>query len=237
MRPHADIVFLMRSGANNRPIIEAVASVLPQMQETILAGCGPIELRFKVCGYSDVLSCGPSGWWVEGPFTQEILQAQNEMQALDLHNGGDEPESLLDGLWKLANMPSASQGGAADPGGWRHARDARRFVVIFTNSSCHMTTQSREAAGAGLEDVIGKVMDARLRILLFAPEAACYVDLSVADRLEWEVVGDLVDSVGSMAQFAGRSDQWAPQVAKSILAGICRAEALAGEATKSEPPS
>lgn len=234
MPANADVVFLIRSGANNRPIVEALASVMPYVEQELRSRHSVLESRFKVCGYSDVLSCGLSDWWVEGPFTSNILQAQKEISALDLHNGGDEPESLLDALLKLARMPSSSHD-VADSSCWRHSDDARRFVVIFTNSSCHMTTQLPEAAGAGLEDVAQAVTAAKLRILLFAPEAPCYESLAVIDGLEWEFVGDLNDAVSAMAQFASRSNLWAHQIVDHIAKGAGRAEASNVKAVQSEP--
>ena len=57
---NADIVFLMRGATNNKPIIESLAKIMPDLDERIcnqleIQSGYRLELRYKVCGYSDVI--------------------------------------------------------------------------------------------------------------------------------------------------------------------------------------
>ena len=75
-------------------------------------------------------------------------------------------------------------------------------MAIFTDASYSETTTLPEAPGLPLEDIRKKVVAARLRISLFAPQMDCYDDLEVIDRLEYHgfafdpsVLGDAVQKL------------------------------------------
>lgn len=220
----ADIVFLIDISGSMQKCIDALKSNIGVLVESMV-NPGPNaeavvkDWRIKVCGYRDAISDG-SLWWEEKPFTNELAQVRSDLASLEAKGGDDEPESLLDGLWKLAKLPAAAaKGEVAGADMWRHHHDAARCVIVFTDASCHMVTSAPEAGGATFDDVAREVMAARLRISLYAPETDCYQTVSAIDKCEWEIVGSLTDAVEKMAEFSANTANFRKtmeQLAKSI---------------------
>lgn len=159
----------------------------------------------KVCGYRDARADG-AFWWVETPFASDVAQVKVNFASLEAKGGGDDPESLLDALWKLAKTPAANRGEVAGESMWRHHREANRFVIVFTDASCHRTTSIPEAPGAGFDDVAREVMASRLRLSVYCPEADCYSELAQMDRCEIEFVGYLSDTTIKLEKWLSESD-------------------------------
>ena len=219
----ADIIFLLDISGSMGPCIEALKSNIGTLVD-YMVNPGPNaeavvkDWRIKICGYRDAKADG-SAWWQEAPFTNDVVQVRADLSALSAAGGGDEPESLLDGLWKVAKLPSANKGDAADGNTWRYHHDAARVVIVFTDASCHMTTSSPEAGGATFDDVAREVMAARIRLSLYAPETDCYQTISAIDKCEWEMVGTLSDAVEKMQEFSANTANFKKtmeQLAKSI---------------------
>ncbi len=178
------------------------------------------DWRVKVCGYRDAKTDG-SLWWVETPFTSDVAQVKANLGSLEAHAGGDEPESLLDGLWWLAKMPAAKEGEIAGENMWRHHRYAYRIVIVFTDASCHMTTSIPEAAGAAFDDVAREVLAARLRLFVYAPEADCYQELSQMHLTQIEFVGSLPNAVEAMVEFSQNTDRF-ENTFRQLARDLCR---------------
>lgn len=219
----ADIVFLVDISGSMQSCLDALKTNIGTMIDCMV-NPGPNaeavvkDWRIKVCGYRDANADG-SLWWEENPFTSDITQVRSDLSSLSAKGGGDEPESLLDGLWKISKLPASGKGEAADGNTWRHHHDAARVVIIFTDASCHMTTSTSEAGGATFDDVAREVMAARLRLSLYAPEADCYQAISAIDKCEWEPVGTLSDAQERMKEFTSDSAHFKKtmeQLAKSI---------------------
>ncbi len=80
------------------------------------------------------------------------------------------------------------------PTGWRHRHDAARVVVIFTDASCKPTFKAADGSTGTVNDLIQACMASKLKVILYAPEAACYAEgLNFLSGLEWETVGALGD--------------------------------------------
>ena len=145
---------------------------------------------------------------------------RSDLSRLEAKGGGDEPESLLDALWKLAKMPAATNAGdLADANSWRHRHDAARCVIVFTDASCHMETSIPEAGGASFDDVVREIISNKLRLSIFCPETDCYLALSEIDKSEVEFVGTLSDAVNKMKEFTRDTEKFRrtmAQIAKSI---------------------
>ena len=219
----ADIVFLIDISGSMQTCIDALKSNIGVLVEKMVnpganASAVVTDWRIKVCGYRDASQDG-SMWWEEKGFTSDVSQVRADIDTLEADGGGDEPESLLDGLWKLAKMPAAAKGDVADANSWRHYHDAARCVIAFTDASCHMVTSIPEAGGASFDDVAREVMAARLRLSLYAPETDCYQTVSAIDKCEWEMVGSLSDAGEKMKEFTANTENFKKtmeQLAKSI---------------------
>jgi hypothetical protein len=128
-------------------------------------------------------------WIVENSFVTDANALKAQLAALEAAGGGDEPESLLDALYKVASMEATPKGAqSADPGKWRYRSDAARAVVVFTDASFKETMSVPEAKGGSLQDVANIVMANRIILSLFAPNFEGYDRLSQIDKSEWEVV-------------------------------------------------
>ena len=219
----ADIVFLLDISGSMQPCLDALKANLSNLVD-YMTRPGPNEpavvadWRIKICGYRDAKADGAQ-WWEENPFSNDLDQVHASLGALIAKGGGDEPESLLDGLWNLAKMPVSAAGAQLEPDRWRHHHDAARCVIVFTDASCHLATSSPQAGGASFEDVAREVMAARLRLSIYCPEADCYQTISGIDRCEIEFIGSLSDAVVKMAEFSRDTANFRKtmqQLAKSI---------------------
>lgn len=226
----ADIVILLDVSGSMRPCLDALRRNIEVLIDTMV-NPGPNadavikDWRIKVAGFSDFKADGDL-WWQEHPFSSDPVQVKADLNSLELRGGGDEPESLLDALWKIAMLPSTEKGASPQPEGWRYRSDAARVVVAFTDASCHLTTSIPEAAGAGFEDVQREIHAARLRISLFCPEADCYTStLSQIDKIEIETVGTLSDAVQQMDAFTSN-----PENFKNTLRALAKSISQSGAA-------
>jgi len=219
----ADIAFLVDVSGSMQPCLDALKDNIASLIE-FMTNPGPNEpavvndWRIKVCGYRDAAADG-SAWWEEFEFTNDVATARSQLDALEAKGGGDEPESLLDGLWRLSQLRAAEKGAQMEPDAWRHHHDAARCVIVFTDASCHMTTQDAAAGGATFDDVAREVMAARLRLSIYCPEADCYQSVAAIDKCEIEFVGSLSDAVSKMAEFSRDKANFRKtmqQLAKSI---------------------
>lgn len=219
----ADIVFLIDISGSMSKCIEALKNNIGVLVDSMV-NPGPNaeavvkDWRIKICGFRDA-TADEALWWEEKPFTSDVSQVRADIATFEAKGGGDEPESLLDGLWKLAKMPAMGKGEVADGNTWRHHHDAARCVIAFTDATCHMTTSAPETGGVNFDDVAREVMAARLRLSLYAPEADCYQTVSAIDKCEWQIVGSLSDAQAKMAEFSGNVANFKKtmeQIAKSI---------------------
>jgi hypothetical protein len=190
-----DIVFLLDATGSMTPCIQAVTHNISTFIDTLNtpdANGGVLvkDWRIRIMGYRDRDYDGAQ-WLVENPFSTDAASVKFQLESLKAAGGGDEPESLLDALYLVAQWPAAEKGATPEVNGWRHRHDAARIVVIFTDASSKNTFKAADGATGTVDDVIQACHAARLKVVLFAPEAPVYSDLSAMNGLEWEPVGTL----------------------------------------------
>ena len=192
----ADLVFLIDLSGSMAPCIDALRKNIETFIDSLSRGDGnnaaPVrDWRGKVVGYRDIESGATDGvaWFVDHPFVRDVADLKGQLASLKAEGGGDEPESLLDALFKVASMPAVPKGSQAeDATKWRYRSDAARVVIVFTDASFKETMSIPEAKGGSLQDVANVVMANRIILSLFAPNFEGYDRLSQIDKSEWEVV-------------------------------------------------
>ena len=192
----ADIVFMVDSSGSMAPCIDALRTNIEAFIDSLSKGeannAPPIrDWRGKVVGYRDVEAAQSEGipWIVDAPFVRDTNELKAQLAALKAEGGGDEPESLLDALFKAASMEASPKGSQTeDPNKWRYRSDAARVIIVFTDASFKETMSIQEAKGGSLQDVANVIMANRIILSLFAPNFEGYDRLSQIDKSEWEVV-------------------------------------------------
>ncbi|HYP89548.1 MAG TPA: vWA domain-containing protein [Polyangiaceae bacterium] len=192
----ADIVFVVDVTGSMAPCIDALRKNIEAFIDSLSHGDGNNvaavrDWRGKVVGYRDIESAESDGlpWIEDHPFVRDAAALKSQLASLKAGGGGDEPESLLDALYKVASMPAVPKGSQADdPTKWRYRSDAARVVIVFTDASFKETMSLPEAKGGSLQDVANVVMANRVILSIFAPNFDGYDRLSQIDKSEWEVV-------------------------------------------------
>ncbi|WP_201835071.1 vWA domain-containing protein [Microvirga zambiensis] len=192
----ADIVFLVDVSGSMSPCIDALRRNIEAFIDSLSRGdannAAPVrDWRGKVVGYRDIEAAQGEGlsWIVDHPFVRDAGALKAQLGTLQANGGGDEPESLLDALYKVASMEAVPKGSQTeDPAKWRYRSDAARVVIVFTDASFKETMSLPEAKGGSLQDVANLVMANRIILSLFAPNFEGYDRLSQIDKSEWEVV-------------------------------------------------
>ena len=192
----ADIVFLVDISGSMAPCIDALRRNIEAFIDSLSHGdannAAPVrDWRGKVVGYRDLEADQAAGlpWMVDNEFVRDAAALKAQLGTLQANGGGDEPESLLDALYKVASMEAAPKGSQTEePAKWRYRSDAARVVIVFTDASFKETMSIPEAKGGSLQDVANLVMANRIILSLFAPNFEGYDRLSQIDKSEWEVV-------------------------------------------------
>ncbi len=184
----ADIAFLLDATGSMAPCINAVKDNIASFVESLTskdANDRPAvkDWRVKIVGYRDFeYSDAPP--IVDNPFTKSVEEARSHLAALEATGGGDEPESLLEGLYLLAAMDETGLGEPPKPNAWRHRTEARRFVIAFTDAP--YKPKMSQPKGGTVDDVINAMMTSRIILYIYAPESfACYRTLQEMDKSEW----------------------------------------------------
>ncbi|MDB5744077.1 MAG: hypothetical protein JWR68_2392 [Polaromonas sp.] len=192
----ADLVFLVDVSGSMATCIDALRKNIEAFIDSLSHGdannAAPVkDWRAKVVGYRDIEMVEADGlpWLVDNAFVRDAGALKSQLAALQANGGGDEPESLLDALYKVASMEATPKGSQSeDPAKWRYRSDAARVVIVFTDASFKETMSIPEAKGGSLQDVANVVMANRVILSLFAPNFEGYDRLSQIDKSEWEVV-------------------------------------------------
>jgi hypothetical protein len=192
----ADIVFVIDISGSMSTCIDALRRNIEAFIDSLSQGdannAAPVkDWRGKVVGYRDIEAADAEGlpWIVDNHFVRDAGALKAQLSMLQAAGGGDEPESLLDALYKVASMEASPKGSQTeDPGKWRYRSDAARVVIVFTDASFKETMSIPEAKGGSLQDIANLVMANRIILSLFAPNFEGYDRLSQIDKSEWEVV-------------------------------------------------
>lgn len=181
-----DIVFLIDATGSMQPCIDAVKDNIATFVRILCDKDGNGESivkdwRARVFGYRDYLSDTEKS--VDNPFVTSPQALRAQLDALTANGGGDEPESLLDGLLDVVNVGQTDKNTQEiDTRKWRYRSHAARCVVVFTDATYHPTT----ANGAGkVQDVIHALHNNRIILSIYAPDLPCHYDLAAADKSEY----------------------------------------------------
>lgn len=205
----ADILFLLDATGSMQPNIDAVKKNIGAFLDTLSApaddnAAPPLkDWRASVWAYRDS-TCDGNRWLERNPFVRDAEALRAQLDAITAMGGGDEPESLLDALYAVANLPAMPKGAAEeDPHAWRYRSEAARVVVVFTDASYHPAFSGEPAMG--LADVANAITEARIRLSVFAPAMDCYDDLAQIDKCEYNpvAVGPRESAVTALARFTG----------------------------------
>jgi hypothetical protein len=185
-----DLVFILDATGSMAPCIEAVKRNIRAFIATLAAGSGRepngspavIDWRIRIVGYRDANYS--NDWLFDNPFVRSIEEAYAQLDALEVGDGGDEPESLLEAIHAVCSTPESERAQTEDPGRWRHRREACRVVVVLTDASFHPVMAGGPASGGTVEDVQNAVMNARVYLRGFVPDMDCYVGLESIDRAD-----------------------------------------------------
>lgn len=241
----ADIVFLLDVTGSMQPCIDALKANISKFVDHLTTkdanNSVPVsDWRAKVVGYRDYeFDQVP---FVDAPFVRDPAILKAQLGALVAEGGHDEPESLLDALYKVATMgqterpaaaagqgtapgADAGQAGAEDPFRWRARGAAARVVVVFTDATFKEPLLLPEARGGGFDDVVNAVTANRVLLSIFAPDLPCFDRLASIDKSEYEAIplGDhgpqqaLAQFTGDTRNFQNALKQLAASVSKSAV--------------------
>ena len=211
-----DIVFLIDVTGSMQPCIDALKKNIATFVDALTTGdannSSPVrDWRASIVGYRDVTD---GDKWIEvNPFVRDPSILKQHLSTLVAEGGGDEPESLLDALYKVATMPEAEKGDTNnDPPGWRYRSAAARVIVIFTDASFKEPIDIPEARGGTLDDITNLITSKRIILSIFAPDMPCYDRLSAIDKSEWEPIAydksDKNGAVRALADFTSNQEHF-----------------------------
>jgi hypothetical protein len=187
----ADIVFLLDATGSMGPCINAVKQNIKTFVQTFTTpnpnGAAVVkDWRAKVMGYRD-LDYTDVPALVDNPFVADVSALEAQLDALVAEGGGDEPETLLEALYLLANMPATAPGEELRPEAWRNVSAGRRFVIVFTDAP--FKEPLRAPKGATLDTVIVSLMTAKIVLHMFAPATLTrFGTLEEVDKALWHKV-------------------------------------------------
>lgn len=195
-RPRArgvvDIVFLIDCTGSMQPCIDSLRENISKFIDYLTVGDANNQMpvrdwRGRVIGYRDVPADG-ANWYVDNPFVRDANQLKSQLSGLTATGGGDEPESLLDALYKVANFGQTEKGAEENPRQWRYRSGAGRVVVVFTDATYHPTLSIPEARGGKLDDIKHACHTHRIILSIFAPDMECYNLLAAIDKSEYNAI-------------------------------------------------
>jgi hypothetical protein len=195
-----DIVFLIDVSGSMQTCIDAVKQSISVfiggLSTTDANNEAPIkDWRIRVCGFRDHKN-SESDWYVDNPFVRDVEAVKAQLASADMQarGGGDEPESLLDALYKVATTESTGIQESEDPARWRRRGSVARAIIFFTDASFHEPMTYPAAVGGGLADLISKISSERFLICGFCPEWSGYAELGSMDGSNINYVVTLADS-------------------------------------------
>ena len=221
-----DFVFLIDATGSMRDCIQDIKNNLGVfLDELVNNPQSPVkDWRGKVFGFRDAVV--DKNAFVDNAFVSDAESLKAQLASLEATGGGDEPESLLDALYKLANMGQSDKAAQTPDGGrWRYRSTAARVVIIFTDATFHSEMAIPEAKGGTLDDVATALQGNRIFLSVFAPDRPCFDKLAEIDKVELNVVcgpeedpqAGLKKYTGDKANFQKTMKMLAKSVSKSAV--------------------
>lgn len=199
-----DIVFLLDVTGCRVHFLEALKLQIVDFENAIVdnlkSDLNTLEVnlnaRYKVCGFRDQ-ECDGDKWFIEFPFVRNIEEVKTHMNHADMSpcGGGDEPESLLDALYKVGMMPISGAQEPENPNAWRP--EVKHCILIISDATFKNATLP-EIAGFGVVEIFYKIADKKLVLFGLVPEWSGYDDLSTwpESYFTYYIKGPAVSNLG-----------------------------------------
>ncbi|HOI54324.1 MAG TPA: VWA domain-containing protein [Phycisphaerae bacterium] len=219
-----DIVFLIDATGSMQPCIDALKANISTFIDTLTTpnanNQAPVKhWRAKAVGYRDFGSDQQP--LIDHPFVEDAAAIKAQLAEITAEGGGDEAESLLDALYRVATMEQTGKGGQFEPTKWRYRSDAARVVIVFTDAPYKDVMTS--PAGGTFDDLKNAIHGNRIILSIFAPNLPCYDLLAGLDKSELMAydfdASDLQGSQKALAEFTADREnfrQTLVQLAKSV---------------------
>jgi hypothetical protein len=179
----ADIVFCLDVTGSMQPCIDGVKNNIKAFITNLKTGMAnqPVDWQASVVGYRDLQD--PTSTAFEGfgnPFSNEEAILHAQLDALVANGGGDEPESLLDALHKIATEIA-----------WpRELGGSHRIVIVFTDATCRPELDpSSSSADKTVNAVVSELTAGHIKLFLFGPDCPTYTELSYIPNSQVEIKG------------------------------------------------
>jgi hypothetical protein len=217
-----DIVFLVDATGSMQPCIDALKANISTFIDTLTSkgpnNDNPVKhWRAKAVGYRDAIH--DKEWFLDNPFVEDAGVLKSQLNSIVAEGGGDEPESLLDALHKVATMPATEKGAEPEARSWRYRSSAARVVVAFTDASYHAVMT--EPKGGTFQDLVNVMTSHRIILSLFAPEMSCHGELGSIDKAEYHSIPDnLAEFTNDQANFKATMEMLAKSVSTSAQVEI-----------------
>jgi hypothetical protein len=100
-------------------------------------------------------------------------------------------------------------------------------VVIFTDASCHPTFKTAAGTDGSVDDLIQAYHANKLKVVMYAPEAPLYADLSAMNGLEFDPVGKLGENpVQALRDYTSNADNF-----RKVMEALAKSIATASVVT------
>lgn len=190
MKGVVDFVFLIDGTGSMDPCMQALKDNINVFLDELTGPQSPVrDWRGKVVTFRDQEVDG-SHWYGDNPFVANdgaALKAQ--LAGLVAAGGGDEPESALDALHRVATMEYTAEGQQElDPTKWRFRSDAARVVIVFSDATYKTTMSYPAGVGGTAADVITALASNRINLVMYTPNHESWEQISHVDKAEWEAV-------------------------------------------------
>lgn len=227
MRGVCDLVLLIDGTGSMGACMEALKSNIKVFVDQLKDPQSPVtDWRARVICYRDHQVDG-SQWLTVEPFvSNDYAGFQAQIDKLTPKGGGDEPESLLDALYRTISIETVDvQAPTPDPLKWRQRSAAARVVVVFTDASFHPEMTIEEAQGGRLQDIVNLCHSEKIRLILYAPDLDQYNEMAMIDKSQFDPVSgppgadgkpDFARGLADLCKDQQRFKKIMEQLAKSV---------------------
>jgi len=178
-----DIILLLDATGANQLLIDHVKEKLTELfdkfgHERIKSFC-----RWRIVTFKDLEFDGPDAIDNSNPFVSKLEQLKQQFEKINCGGGGDEPESILDALYVAAQKTD-----------WKEIGQARRFILLFTDSYPHEELHSNTIeAGAdnSINAVLQEISRKRIKLYIVAPEHKIYSKLAMLPKSHYYKVEEM----------------------------------------------
>jgi uncharacterized protein YegL len=212
----ADVVFVIDSTMSMQSIIDGVKQNVQSFVEGLQADPQTsLDWKVWVVGYRDVEADGLSNAFVnlEKGFVDTVEEVVDQLGQLRADGGGDEPESLLDVLYKIARAEK-----------WpRSDKESQRVIAVFTDAPPIEEMSELVATGdRSVHTVVKELSKQHVKIYIYGPSdnevlrtltgmhtKSMYFELGntydeVIESLEKQGFDDVLKQMGATLSSAGK---------------------------------